>query len=233
MKPRAILLDLGGTVLDEGTDDYRAGAQSLAAELRSLGGLVPRDPGALCETFIRECDRVHETNVPDFTIADWMRRLAPGATGSELADLELALWRATTSMTPMPGVAAALDRIRDLGIPMAIVSNAVFSARMLEYELLRHRLSAHFRFVLSSADAGARKPDARIFRKALDRLRESPSGVWFAGDSWEKDIVGSSACGMSPIWISTAAPPAGGRVPHVRVASWGEFVNHLEGEVRG
>ncbi|MBI3447389.1 MAG: HAD family hydrolase [Acidobacteria bacterium] len=231
MKPRAILLDLGGTILDEGTDDYRAGAEALAQELKNLGGVVPRDPEVLCESFARECDRVHQTNVPDFTIADWMRRLAPGATGSELADLELALWRATTSMTPMPGVAAALDSIRALGIPMAVVSNAVFSSRVLEHELQRHRLAAHFRFVLSSADAGARKPDARIFRKALDRLREAPSGVWFAGDSWEKDIVGSSACGMSPIWISAAPPPPGGRVPHLRISGWGEFLEHLSSEV--
>src|SRR6266850_2915772 len=231
--PQAVLFDFGGTLLHEGTNDLRGGVEALTRHPLFTAGREDRGPGdrgldTLVGTLSRECDRVHVTNLAGFTMIGWLRDLLPSAKANELAELELALWTAATSMSLLPGVLEVLTELRNRRILLGVVSNSVFSSRVIAAELRRHGLDGFFKFVLSSADVGARKPDPRIFREALDRLKLEASGVWFAGDAWEKDVTGAAAAGMLPFWLSDAAPPAGSTPPHRRIRSWREFLDHLE-----
>src|SRR6266850_2547786 len=179
-RPRGVLLDFGGTILREGTDDLRAGVQALLRH--PLAGRL--DLERLVAELTEECDRVHTTNVAGFTIPKWLRRLFPNATASELEELELTLWLSVAAMHPMPGVAGALVELRRHEIRMGVVSNAVFSRATIAAELRRHGLAEFFEFVLSSADLGVRKPEPAIFRDALMKLGLPATDAWFVGDVW-------------------------------------------------
>jgi FMN phosphatase YigB (HAD superfamily) len=56
--------------------------------------------------------------------------------------------------------------------------------------------------VIISEEAGAAKPDPRIFRMALDQLRCEAGETVMIGDAWDTDIAGARAACIRPIWFN-------------------------------
>jgi putative hydrolase of the HAD superfamily len=68
--------------------------------------------------------------------------------------------------------------------------------------LERAGLGELFDGVLTSAEAGARKPSPRIFEQAL-RLADADAGAAIhIGDSLEEDVAGALAAGIEPVLIN-------------------------------
>lgn len=57
--------------------------------------------------------------------------------------------------------------------------------------------------VIRPSDAGAAKPDARIFQAALDRLGIAASDALYVGDDDEEDVRGAEAAGLRAINVGT------------------------------
>jgi putative hydrolase of the HAD superfamily len=101
-------------------------------------------------------------------------------------------------------VKPALERLRERGERLAVVSNWDAS---LPDVLARLGLAPLFDVIVTSAQAGARKPDPAIF---------SAVGVpvWLhVGDSIEEDVAGARAAGIEPVLLRRdgAGGPAGVR----------------------
>lgn len=90
-----------------------------------------------------------------------------------------------------PEVPEVLTIARDAGFELAVVSNF---DRRLHGILKGHGLD--FDVVVTSADARSRKPDAGIFRHALERLHLSPQEVFHTGDSRTADLEGAHGLGI-------------------------------------
>ena len=56
--------------------------------------------------------------------------------------------------------------------------------------------------LVTSAQAGARKPHPRIYRCALAVAGAPPAHVLFAGDSWRPDVEGPLAVGMRAVHVA-------------------------------
>jgi putative hydrolase of the HAD superfamily len=69
-------------------------------------------------------------------------------------------------------------------------------------------LAGCFDVVVSSAQAGARKPHARIFRYALDRLGARANEVLFVGDTVVADVHGPLRVGMRAAYLRRPAAAA-------------------------
>ena len=94
---------------------------------------------------------------------------------------------------PMPGAAEAVSALERLGLRLAVVSN--WDIALWGY-LEQLGLADHFATVVTSAEAGAPKPDPRIFWLALERLGVRPERALHVGDS-EADEEGARAAGMA------------------------------------
>jgi HAD superfamily hydrolase (TIGR01509 family) len=94
---------------------------------------------------------------------------------------------------PARGAAATLERLRDDGYELAVISNSDGSvAAMLE----RLGLARFLRFALDSRVVGVEKPDPRIFRMALDRSGALPEESLYVGDMFHIDVLGARGAGM-------------------------------------
>jgi putative hydrolase of the HAD superfamily len=96
-------------------------------------------------------------------------------------------------------ILAALDRLRAAGIRIALVSDAgaddvVSWAR----SPLRTRLDA----AVFSYELGVRKPDARIYRRALDAVGARPHESIFVGDGGSDEHRGARAVGMHTVLVT-------------------------------
>ena len=93
---------------------------------------------------------------------------------------------------PEPEAVGVLSDLRGRGLAIAIISNWDCS---LGETLDQLGLTELVDLVVTSAEAGAAKPDPRIFRYALERLAATPERSLHIGDE-ECDRAGALAAGM-------------------------------------
>jgi putative hydrolase of the HAD superfamily len=63
-------------------------------------------------------------------------------------------------------------------------------------------IGQYFDFVVTAAEAGAAKPDARIFQMALAKGGVCAHETVHVGDDPERDVIGAGAVGMRTVWIN-------------------------------
>ena len=93
----------------------------------------------------------------------------------------------------LEGAERSLARLRAAGLALACVSNWDLS---LAAYLEEAGLADHFDTVVSSAEAGAPKPDEAVFRLALERLGVEPERALHVGDG-DGDRQGAAAAGLA------------------------------------
>ena len=111
------------------------------------------------------------------------------------------------ALAPDPAVTALLETLA-ARCPLAAVTNQVLEAQLRKLERLDY--GRFFGHVVTSEEAGADKPDPRIFRAALARLATPAERTLMVGDDPAGDVGGARACGMRAVhWIAhTAKEPA-------------------------
>lgn len=68
-------------------------------------------------------------------------------------------------------------------------------------------LSEAIDFLVTAEEIGAAKPDAAMFRAALERAGAGPAEAVMIGDRWEYDIVGARRLGIPAIWFNRFRVP--------------------------
>jgi putative hydrolase of the HAD superfamily len=97
-----------------------------------------------------------------------------------------------------PDAAPALESLRERGLALVCVSNwDVSLAGVLERCGLGEALDG----VVTSAGAGARKPDPEIFAAALELVGCEPGEALHVGDTPEEDLDGALAAGIPALLI--------------------------------
>lgn len=97
-----------------------------------------------------------------------------------------------------PEVPAVLAELHAAGLRLGVVSN--WDPRLPEL-LERLDLARWFDAIVTSSEAGVEKPDARIFRRAVERLGVSPAGALHVGDSRLQDVEGAVAAGLRALHL--------------------------------
>ncbi len=97
-----------------------------------------------------------------------------------------------------PDALPALRELRDRGLSLVAVSNWDCS---LPAVLERCGLGELLDGAVSSAAAGARKPDPAIFEPALELAGCAPEEALHVGDTVEEDVEGARAAGIRPLLI--------------------------------
>lgn len=102
-----------------------------------------------------------------------------------------------------PDAEPALKALRAAGITLVVVSNWDVS---LHDALRATGLDRHVDGAISSAEAGAAKPDGQIFDWALELAGGvAPEEAWHVGDSVEADVAGAQSAGLRPVFVDRSA----------------------------
>jgi len=188
----AVTVDAFGTVVELGEPYSRLGAA-----LAKRG--VERDGAAVARAFAAEVayylPRAHEGRD-----ADSLERLRRDCATVFLTGLDADIdpgefapaFVGALEFRVLPGAAAALAHLRAAGLTLACVGNWDIS---LADHLAGAGLSHLFATVVSSAEAGAQKPDPRPFQLALRRIGIAPERALHVGDSGV-DRDGAVAAGV-------------------------------------
>ena len=127
-----------------------------------------------------------------------------------LVPVERAFGRALETSLPVlyPHLAQTLAHLRKAGYRIGLVSNTGRTwgryLRPIQDEL---GIGKYFDVRVFSDEIRARKPDRRIFDRALERLHLEPEEVVHIGDDVEADVAGAKGTGMRAVWFNTGFWP--------------------------
>ncbi len=145
---------------------------------------------------------------------------------SDLAATEqlfAAYWRAyLAAMRLDPGCRATLTALRERGVRLCWVSNFTTGQQVEKLRVLGLLEVADF--LVTSEEAQADKPDARIFSLALQRLGVPAAHAWMLGDDPLDDIAGARAAGLTTVWLRRV--PGESAADHV-IDNWPELLDLL------
>jgi putative hydrolase of the HAD superfamily len=220
---KAVLFDFGETLLSFGkfktTRIFRQGARSSYDFLKSLG----QPAGNFTLYFWRNLLRIR--------IRYWLSKL----TGRDFDTLSLLkkvgtkrgiklnpqqwehlawLWYEPLSKIAKaePDIVQTLAELKNAGLKLGIVSNTFVNRCCLEKDLVRLGILQFFSVRLYSYEFAFRKPDARIFRIAAERIGQAPENILFVGDRIKEDIEAAAKVGMRPV-LKVNSANAGKRIP--------------------
>jgi phosphoglycolate phosphatase len=185
----AVAFDLDGTLLDT-VHDLAAAVNLLFGEL----GLSPLPVDAVramvgkgvSDLLGKALTRARGAPPPDGELADLLPRY-----GQNYASI---LGRQTRLF---PGVVAGLDRMREAGFQLAVVTNK--ATRFVRPHLVHAGIAGYFETVVGGDDAVAKKPDAAPLLLAAARLGVAPARMLMVGDS-VNDVAAARAAG-SPVLV--------------------------------
>ena len=229
--PKGLLLDYGGTLVEEVRFDDRAGNEALLARAVhrpghiSIEQVLARAKRVSVEVAGRRDEFHLETPWPTLTrlIHDFL-----GIRFAEpMAELEMLFWRASVTTEPMPGAREALEQFHRSGLRMGVVSNSSFGQDVLRYELAKHGLADRLQFIVVSAEYSVRKPNVLLFETAAAKLGLACNDIWFVGDRLDTDVAGAKAAGMKAVWFQPGdAGQQSSDASILKVASWKHLLHH-------
>ncbi|MGH2867504.1 MAG: HAD family hydrolase [Solirubrobacteraceae bacterium] len=203
---KALLIDAMGTLVA-----LSPPAPRLSRELeRRCGVSVSRSEAELALTAEIAYYRAHMQDGHDppgvaalrRRCAETLRRALPAAAADLNLDVLTEVLLASLHFEPFPDARPALEQARSRGQQVIVLSNWDVT---LPEVLARVGLREFVDGVVSSAAAGARKPDPAVFARALELAGVRPAQALHVGDSLEEDVAGGRASGIPVLWLNRAA----------------------------
>jgi HAD superfamily hydrolase (TIGR01509 family) len=224
MTLRGVLFDMGGTLLtyhppeasfDDGWQGMEdAGAASMRTFLIERGYTVPPVEVALAANMTIMDDRwrriiqrepINPQLRPILTEVMIAWGLPAEVTQDDsLLDAAMAAYVAPIQanfVRPIAGAEETLAALHERGLRVGLISNTMWPGEFHMADLAKYGLDSYLECAVFSADAGVWKPDAAIFRRALDALDLQPSEAAYIGDSLYFDVHGAQGAGLKAVWV--------------------------------
>ncbi len=202
LKPKMIIFDVGRTLLTYTDMDTLKGVRALMPYITDnphnlSAEEIDQRTNDIFSLFDESRKQLFE--VPEKTILTLVYDTLGLKFSISIEEVERIIWSEDTVKVPIPHTKELLDRLHEMGIQTAVISNIDFSGDLLRQTLNQTFPNNHFQFVIASSDYGVRKPNHYIFEAGLTRSNLLPSDIWYVGDKVQVDVEGSRAVGMTPV----------------------------------
>ncbi|MBN2794684.1 MAG: HAD family hydrolase [Clostridia bacterium] len=202
-KPKAILFDLGDTIIMQSSGDFLKGTQTLLEYSdRKQDAVLIQEYASKLEEEIKNVKEVSHFENSCRAFMKFLYEYHQVNFSISLEELEIIFNRVAFKRHLADDFYEYLNYLKSNDIRVAILSNTTFSEKTLRDELSIYDLEDAFEFVISTADYGIRKPDSRIFQLALNKLILEADTVWYIGNSFKYDVIGAHDSGIQPIWFN-------------------------------
>ena len=130
---------------------------------------------------------------------------------------------------PSPGAEETMRELKKRGIRIGVGTDMTAWVQFRKLERLG--LLGYVDFIVTSEEAGAEKPDERLFSLCAEKAKASPEECLFVGDSFKKDYRGALEAGMKALWFvppeKETAPDTPEKEAAERIASLPEILERL------
>lgn len=233
-KPRAVIFDLGGTLVQ--WPDWEGGAPAKWGLAYDAVRAAHEDVGESKEQFVaamraaelahwERVDREHWSGPPAGLVRDGFRRLGVAAEDRAIVAALDGYARAVAGWcTVFADTRGTLGMLRERGYRLGLLSNTWWAAEWHNADLAVHGLAGMLDELVYTSDLPHSKPHPSVFREAASRLGVAPEACVMIGDRQIDDVEGARAVGMRGIWRrNDAGFPASDVTPDGVVGSLAEL----------
>lgn len=235
--PRAMLIDMDDTILSAyGRPEiaWNTIANEFAEELAPLPPpLVATAVLAFARNFWANADaswRMKLAEARRLSVKGGFAALAAAGHRALSDDLAIRIADRFTAyreeeMFVFPGAHDAIDRLKALGIKLALVTNGAADTQRAKVE--RFELAHRFHHIQIEGEHGFGKPEERAYLHAMEALGVTAKDTWMIGDNLEWEVITPQRLGIYAIWIDVHGDglPAGSTVrPNRIIRSLGELL---------
>jgi putative hydrolase of the HAD superfamily len=206
--PKAILLDLDDTILDDSSNIDACWHEACVANSSELG---ERDLSVVLDTirntsrwYWSDADRHREGRLELDAARREVVRLALLELGIQSPSLAAKIGDAyghhrDVGLEPLPDAIETVRWLKASGCALALLTNGAASAQ--RKKITRFGLAELFDTILVEGEVGFGKPDPCVYELALSRLNLTPHAAWMVGDNLEWDVAAPQRLGLFSIWI--------------------------------
>lgn len=208
-KPKAIVFDLFATLINDRRFNFVDGLMYLYEE-------VLDHPGTLVE-FLAYADTYWKTkyDARDFDhheisfldeLVDFQDKFGFKVDWS-MDEIQFRVLQAMNDLDVFDDTVDVLAEIHKKPLPIYLLSNTIFSRNVMIRFLQSLNIYKYFTEVFFSADYGVRKPHQGFYLPLIERIQNDLgeldlNEVWFVGDNYLADVIGSNEADFTPIWIN-------------------------------
>lgn len=209
-KIQAVLFDIGETLLSFGKVDvialFREGGKLAHNYLKKLG-----QPAGLKSLFLLKylwiirIFRVRSfINHKDFDSLELLKKIGQKKgiklTEQQWQEFGWCWYEPLSKLAKIePDIKQTLQKLKNMGIKLGILSNTFINAATLEKHLANAGILDFFTTKLYSYQFDFKKPDSRIFLEAAKHINCRPENILFVGDRLNIDIAGALAVNMQAV----------------------------------
>lgn len=233
---RALLVDVGGTLVDDATWIDRAEHERMmVARLRdAFGSDLPWFADLASHPFAESDAPPWEQRTAEFVVSFLIER-GVEVSASEVERICRACAPPLSQIVQVAaGAREAIHAMHDLGVRMVICTNTLWrNDADVKRDWEELGLGDCFDGYVSSHDAGHGKPHPAMFERSLAMVESGADRAAIIGDRPERDIAGARAVGMRAIWMRPPdfiGPPDPD--PDAEVHHWSEVPPIIEGWVK-
>ena len=207
---KAILIDLGKTVLTNRVIDFTRGLKAIY-DLDERPGKIDFSEYLRLYRALRkisfDCAREINSEVKISTFLETLNEVSGINADCSGDELEWVFQSNFIEEELIDGVVLFLEYCESINLPVIAVSNSCITSYSLKRELDDFKVLKYFKDVISSADILVRKPRKEIFDFAYGKLLKLDSSIkkdeiLFIGNDYNCDVVGSKNAGMTPVWFN-------------------------------
>jgi putative hydrolase of the HAD superfamily len=209
--PRAMLIDMDDTILSAYGRPEIAWNKIAGEYAEELDGLPPPQVAAAILSFARNfwstaepAWRLKLGEARRLTVKGGFAALAAAGHAALPDDLAIRIAdRFTTyreeEMFIFPGAHEAIDRLKALGVRLALVTNGAADTQRAKVE--RFELAHRFDHIQIEGEHGFGKPEERAYHHAMAALGVTARDTWMIGDNLEWEVEVPQRLGIYAIWI--------------------------------
>lgn len=240
MKRDIVLFDLGNTLIyfdAEWSQVLPESNRALLEALHEMGlNVDQQDFLVQMEKRLQKYYQERETEFLEYTTAYILQSLLAEMGYPEVPDGVIrgalrAMYAVSQSHWQVePDAASTLEALRTQGCRLGMISNAG-DDQDVQTLVDKAGIRDYFDVILTSAAQGIRKPNPRLFHRALQRWEAAPAQAVMVGDTLGADILGARNAGIFSVWITRRANKAANQdhletiQPDAQIAALGELLS--------
>lgn len=236
MLPKAVVMDLGDTIIDIKELDFYKGFKYIYDKycIHEVS----------YETLYEDLVYMHKIAFParnnddlEISFINYLRYIGQVIgykDNYDLYSIEEEFIRVAFDSPLMDNVVDFLEILRKLNIDVYVLSNSTFSTNGLQSQLRDLGVLDYFKEVYSSADYLMRKPNKMYFNIVKAPLLKKYIGInstdiWYIGNDYHFDVHGSNISGLTPVWINRHNDDNPLDINCINVSNYIELCDYLRG----
>jgi putative hydrolase of the HAD superfamily len=217
MSLRAVIFDLGGTLID--WPDYDQDIErrwKLSYDYFRV--MLPQRELPECEVYVRamrEAEKSHwamvqavqGSSTPTAVVRDGFQRMGRQASDEEVMTVLDGYGQALYGWAEaFPDSRSTLQALHERGYKIGLLSNTWWAASWHNAEITAHNLAALLDTIVYTSDLPHSKPHSYVFYYVAERLGVRPEECVMVGDRMIDDVSGALSVGMRAVWRKSDYP---------------------------